>query len=363
MIRSIYIDNYRSVRNISLDLDRLNIIFGPNGCGKSNIYKAIHLLSGAASGQLSEMLSDEGGIQNTMWSGSGGSNPKTRRICLSCETEDFDYELQVGFPDAFPTSPTLFKLDPVVKEENIWTAGFKRRPSSQVLKRQNQVVFLSNIHGEKITHTGAIYENESFFGQLGEPHLYPEISQVRETIKNWRFYHEFDVSRKSAIRQPQIGFRSPVLSSDGANLASAFQTIVEIGDIELLTEILLTAFPECSFFCKNDNARFMLFMNRKGLARPLETSEMSDGTIRFLCLAVALLSPRPPNFIVLNEPENSLHPQMLPALAKLISEASRYSQIWLTSHSHELAKLIGKHVDFQLYELSISNGQTCINKV
>jgi len=363
MIRSIYIDNYRSVKNVFLELDRLNIVFGPNGCGKSNLYKAIQLLSGAASGQLSEMFSSEGGIQNTMWSGSKMSDQKARRICLSCETDDFDYELQVGFPDTSPGNPTLFKLDSIVKEENIWTAGFKRRPSSQVLKRKNQAVFLTNIHGEKITHSGAIYENESFFGQLGEPHLYPEISQVKETIKNWRFYHEFDVSRKSPIRQPQIGFRSPVLSSDGSNLASAFQTIVEIGDIELLTEILLTAFPECSFFCKNDNARFMLYMNRIGLARPLETSEMSDGTIRFLCLAVALLSPRPPNFIVLNEPENSLHPQMLPALAKLISQASRYSQIWLTSHSHELATFIGKYAEFQLYELSISNGQTCIHRI
>lgn len=362
MIRTIHIDNYRSAKNISLELDRLNIIFGPNGCGKSNIYKAIHLLSGAASGRLSEMLSDEGGIQNTMWSGSKDSGQKTRRICLSCETIDFEYELQIGFPDKIPY-PTQFELDPVVKEENIWISGFNRRPSSQVLSRKNQAVFLSNIHGEKITHGGAVYENESFFGQLGEPHLYPEVSQVRETIKNWRFYHEFDVSRKSGIRQPQIGFRSPILSGDGSNLASAFQTIVEVGDIELLTEILLTAFPECSFFCKNDKARFMLLMNRKGLSRPLETSEMSDGTIRFLCLAVALLSPRPPNFIALNEPENSLHPQMLPALAKLISEASRYSQIWLTSHSHELANLISKHVAFQLYELSITNGQTRINKI
>jgi len=77
---------------------------------------------------------------------------------------------------------------------------------------------------------------------------------------------------------------------------------------------------------------------------------------------VALLSPRPPSFIVLNEPENSLHPQMLPALAKLIAEASRYSQIWLTSHSPELAELISQHTAFRLYELSIANGQTLVHQ-
>jgi len=193
MIRHIHIDNYRSAKNISLQLSQLNIVFGPNGCGKSNIYKAIHLLSGAASGQLSAMLSEEGGIQNAMWSGSRSAHD-VRRMSLACETDDFEYELQVGFPDKLPY-PTQFELDPIVKEEHIWLAGFNRRPSSQVLKRKNQAVFLSNIHGEKVTHAGSIYENESFFGQLGEPHLYPEVSQVRETIRNWRFYHEFDVSR------------------------------------------------------------------------------------------------------------------------------------------------------------------------
>lgn len=71
---------------------------------------------------------------------------------------------------------------------------------------------------------------------------------------------------------------------------------------------------------------------------------------------MALLSPRPPAFIALNEPENSLHPQMLPALASLIAEASRYSQIWLTSHSPELAQLIEKHRSFSLYQLSMAEG-------
>ena len=104
-----------------------------------------------------------------------------------------------------------------------------------------------------------------------------------------------------------------------------------------------------------------MMMIRQGINRPLEAAEFSDGTLRFLCLTVALLSPRPPHFIALNEPENSLHPQMLPALARLIAEASRYTQIWLTSHSPELARLIEKHRSFTLYELSIEQGETRIN--
>ena len=78
---------------------------------------------------------------------------------------------------------------------------------------------------------------------------------------------------------------------------------------------------------------------------------------------VALLSPRPPAFIALNEPENSLHPQMLPTLASLIAEASRYSQIWLTSHSPELAKLTEKQRSFSLYQLSMEEGETRVERL
>lgn len=69
MIQYIRIQNFRSVRGIELELGPLNIVFGPNGCGKSNIYNAIHLLTAAADGRLSGFISAEGGLENMMWSG------------------------------------------------------------------------------------------------------------------------------------------------------------------------------------------------------------------------------------------------------------------------------------------------------
>ncbi len=72
------------------------------------------------------------------------------------------------------------------------------------------------------------------------------------------------------------------------------------------------------------------------------------------------MSPRPPAFPAINEPENSLHRQMFPALARLIVEASRYSQIWLTSHSAELAALISSQAESRIYELENSDGETRI---
>lgn len=180
MIQYIRIQNFRSVRDIALELGPLNIVFGPNGCGKSNIYNAIHLLTAAADGKLSGFISEEGGLENMMWSGERSPVDRhPRRLQIACRTDSFDYELQIGFPEKLPY-PTQFMLDPIVKEENIWLAGYSRRPSSRVLQRKNQAAFLVDVTGEKSTFTESIYENESVFGQLGEPHRFPEVSRVRK---------------------------------------------------------------------------------------------------------------------------------------------------------------------------------------
>ena len=141
-------------------------------------------------------------------------------------------------------------LDPIVKEENIWLAGYSRRPSSRVLQRRNQAAFLVDVTGEKSTFTESIYENESVFGQLGEPHRFPEVSRVRETLRRWRFYHEFAIGRHSPLRQPAVGYRSPVLDSDGQNLAAAFQTIVGSARRRFCMKSLPTPFPAASFIVK-----------------------------------------------------------------------------------------------------------------
>ncbi len=78
-------------------------------------------------------------------------------------------------------------------------------------------------------------------------------------------------------------------------------------------------------------------MRQHGLLRPLRAAELSDGTLRYLLLVAALLSPRPPSLMVLNEPETSLHPDLLPPLARLIALASSRSQIIIVTHAQLLA--------------------------
>jgi predicted ATPase len=95
-----------------------------------------------------------------------------------------------------------------------------------------------------------------------------------------------------------------------------------------------------------------------GLLRPLHAREFSDGQLRFLCLCAALMSPRPPSLLALNEPETSLHPDLIDPLAQLIVRASKDSQLWITTHSQVLAERIEEHSGIPPIQLKLWNGET-----
>src|SRR5690606_21981138 len=97
-----------------------------------------------------------------------------------------------------------------------------------------------------------------------------------------------------------------------------------------------------------------------GLNRPLEPREFSDGTLRYLYLVAALLSPRPPELIALNEPETSLHPDVIDPLAKLIVAASERSQMWIVTHSEMLAERVEAYSSAKAIRLHMVDGETRI---
>ncbi|HDR9858198.1 TPA: AAA family ATPase, partial [Burkholderia multivorans] len=129
-----------------------------------------------------------------------------------------------------------------------------------------------------------------------------------------------------------------VLADDGADLAAALQTIREIGDGAALDATIDDAFPGASIEIDSPGGRGRLdvLMRQPGLLRPLAAAELSDGTLRYLLLAAALLTPRPPALMVLNEPETSLHPDLLPALGRLIVQAAQRTQVIVVSHAARL---------------------------
>jgi predicted ATPase len=360
MIRKIHIEGYRSIKKLMLELKTINVLTGPNGCGKSNLYNSLVLIGRAVQGQLARAIAEEGGTPSVFWAGPEGirytRKKPPKRVVLGFEEDSYAYQLQLGLPALNEMAlGTMFGLDPRVKEERIWPSGSER---VLMLKRDEPSAWLRNAEGSMVTYPFKISKHESVLSQIIDPHLYPEISHLRGKVLGWRFYHQFRTDAGSPLRQPQIGVQTTVLSQDGSDLAAALQTVLEIGDSEALRGAICDAFRGARLGVEGSDTVFQLKLQIPGLLRPLDARELSDGQLRYLCLCAALLSPRPPSLLALNEPETSLHPDLIGALAQLIVRASRDTQLWITTHSHQLADHIERHSGIDRVRLLMHSGET-----
>ena len=370
MLSTLAIRNYRSLLKLVVPLGRLTVITGPNGSGKSNLYRAVRLLAETAQGGVVNSLAREGGLESTFWAGpenitrkmrkgevpiQGGPRQEVKRLRLGFAGEDFGYSISLGLPK--PSAVSFFSLDPEIKRECIW-AGPVYRPASLLVDREGPVV---KVRSERKWNVVSQHINvfDSMFDQLADPNAAPEVFEMREIIRGWRFYDHFRTDSGAPARTPQLGTRTPVLHHDGRDLAAALQTIREIGDHAALNDAISDAFPGARLdITIQQDGRFAVQFHQQGLLRPLSGAELSDGTLRYLLWVAALLTPRPPSLMVLNEPETSLHPDLLPALARLIIRASQRSQVWVVSHASRLIAALSEHPDCHAIALEKDLGQT-----
>jgi len=370
MLNTLAVANYRSTRSLVVSLGRLNLITGANGSGKSNLYRSLRLLAETASGGVVAALAGEGGLSSALWAGperlsermragdvpvQGGVRQEAVGLKLGFAGDDFGYAMDLGFPS--PTgAPTAFSLDPEFKREAIWSGPFLRS-SNLLIDRRGPLARVREGRQWR-TVAGHLSAFESLFTQVADPERAPEAIRVRETIHAWRFYDHFRSDRHAPARQAQLGTRTVMLGHDGADLASAWQTIREIGDPLALDAAVDDAFPGAKVDIAINDGRFTLMFSQHGLLRPLSAMELSDGTLRYLLWIAALHTPRPPPLMVLNEPETSLHPDLLPALARLVVHAATRSQVWVVSHAPRLIAALEESPDCQSIALEKDLSQT-----
>jgi predicted ATPase len=332
MLNTLAVANYRSLRDLVIKLGPLNVVTGPNGSGKSNLYRALRLLAQTAQGGVTASLTREGGLDSALWAGpesfsrgmrkgevpvQGGLRKDPVNLRLGFVGEEFGYAIDLGLPP--PRATSAFGHDPEIKRECIWAAPVFR-PAALLVDRRGPLVRVRTDAGqwEEVSHKLASFD--TMFTQLADPQRTPEVLTLRDQIRSWRFYDHFRTDAAAPARQVQVGTYTPVLDDEGRDLAAALQTITEIGDSAALREAIDDAFPGST------------------------------------------LSVRPPELMVFNEPETSLHPDLLPALARLLAKTAPRSQIWVVSHSPGLVASLQKQRGCNPIVLEKELGQTMVER-
>lgn len=343
-LTDIHIAGYRSVRSIHFPVRQLSVLVGANGVGKTNLYRALELVRAAATGQFASEIAREGGLASVMWAGERTSRDLPR-LRLSVGLDDLAaqngrLDVEAGFPSSYeieggfrvPTA-AAFPEEAQIKGETLTLQG--RRPVI-LLERKGASAWARNGDGKRVLVHENLLASET---ALSELRGYPEIDAVRDTLAAWRFFHGFRTDAGSPLRQPALAVTTPFLAADGSNLAAVFATLRHIRqDSADLDQAIEDAFPRARLDVPVPKRFASFTLTFPDMPkRAFGAAELSDGTLQFLALMGALLSYRLPPLIALNEPESSLHPELLPALARIIAKAAERTQVWVVTHSRVLA--------------------------
>lgn len=354
-LTDVAISNYRSIRQLSIPIHPLSVFVGENGVGKSNLYKSLSLLRDAATGRITRTIAEDGGLKSVCWSG-----PRKRgedgRLRLSARFDRLRYSIELGFPGPVEAA---FSGEPMIKAESIEMTQGKR--AVQLMERKNSLVSVRGESGAWSSHKDAVLPSETALAGFSDGKQCPEIDLIRNAMLGWRFYHDFRTDPASPIRKPCLAITTPSLSADGSDLAAALATLYTIReDASDIQEAIQDAFPGAELRAWEESGLCEFDLQLADMPRPFRAHELSDGTLKYICLLAVFMGYRLPPFIALNEPETSLHPSLLAPLARLIAKASRRADIWIVTHSEHLMDALRSESSVPLRRVIKPKGATTI---
>ena len=380
-IVDLQVKGFRSLKDVSWKPGDLNLIIGPNGSGKSNLLKALEMLSGSARGRLADQVTREGGMDSLVWDGQAtgavGWNLHFQREEPDLVNRLWSYELDIQRMGA----TSAYQIE---QEELGYNPGNSTFPDYviRVFQRKNTEASLTKPGAvlqpdegnlsKKMVHVFEKFpiENnaETILAAAASPFTSrPEISSVQKAISGWSVYQDFQTHHEAPVRRAPVTRREIIVAADGSNLIQVLHTLYT-GDRQFKQDLDLAmraAFSdefEEMVFPPDADQRIQLRLRWKGLKHAQSAADLSDGTIRFLYLVAILANPTPPVLIAIDEPEMGLHPSMLPIIAEYARDASRRTQVILTTHSAELLDAFSEYsptVTVAKWE----NGQSVFNVV
>jgi predicted ATPase len=279
------------------------------------------------------------------------------RLVLAADLSPFTYRVEIGLP---AISQAALNIEPGIKEEEL--LYHEGGTSLMLMHRNGATVTLRDEQGRRLTRQNVLLPSETALSVLTDPVRFSAIEAVRREILDWRFYHDFRTDAASPLRRPCLAISTPTLAHDGHNLAAVLATVFDIkGDASEIDRAVREAFPGSELRTLSERGRSSLVMKLPDMPRAFEAHELSDGTLRYLCLIGALASYRLPGFIALNEPEGSLHPSLIAPLAGLIVRAANRSRIWVVTHSEALGAEIQRLTGVEPLQVIREAGATWID--
>jgi len=334
LLKEIKLKNLLSFGSLStnLELNNLNVIIGTNGSGKSNLIDAISLLK-AAPTALSVPIRQGGGIYDWLWRGANDPNPIALMEVITPHAPTSNMDLRYQF--SFTASNQRFEL----VDERLENKEAHKKPEPYFYYRyQNNQPILNNAENhQRILKREDVDPEQSILSQRKEPDQYPELTWLGKQFEAIRIYWEWNFGRKAILRQPQSADApNDYLASDCSNLGLVLNKLRGNYKVKKRILELMSEFYEGieDFDIKVEGGTVQLFLQEGEFMIP--ATRLSDGTLRFLCLLAILCNPNPSPLICIEEPELGIHSDIIPIIAELLREASKVTQIIVTTHSDVL---------------------------
>jgi predicted ATPase len=326
------IHGFRRLREVRLQLRPLSVMIGANGTGKTSVLDVLSLLASSAQGKLGSSISELSGLAN---------------VLTYDKAEELGLEIAMEVPDYEPLEYSL-RLRPqgvahTIREE---TLTQKRKgyqdPFRHITSYEKDVKYYDP-EKKKLLHP--TWEHNALESSLSQvPKMFQEPEDFRRRLASSTFYHVLNVDPRSPVRLPQSMGPAELPGKNGEDLVSCLFYLRETdrNRFEAIEDWLRAAFPrfERLDFPPVAAGTLGLAWRERDFTKPLYSHQLSEGTLRFLWLTTLLQSPGLTALTLLDEPEVSLHPELLSLLADQLREASQRTQIIVATHSDTLIRFL-----------------------
>ncbi len=310
-LRKVTISGFKSIEHAVVELQALNVLIGANGAGKSNFVGVFELLREVVEGRLQSYVQRKGGADRLLRFG----QKRTPELSFAFDFEPYGYSLRL-----MPSEG-----DSLYIEEEV---GLHRAPGSD----GPTPVQLAVGARESLLRAQA-EDSEILVG------VQDVSGAVLDTMSDWRVYHFHDTSSSARVKQIGDIGDNEALRSDASNLAACLYRLRNTAraSYELIVSMVQRVAPFFDDFKlhpdRNNEDKIRLEWAERGSDAYFNAHALSDGTLRFICLATLLLQPELPSVVLLDEPELGLHPLAITLLAELLQRAAHHTQVIVSTQS------------------------------